>query len=411
MADYKGENLQISLVEETTWGKPVASYANARVFQTNDGSFNAERSSQESEARTPNAELGGARLGQTNVAGSFPVEIDPYNYKSLFESAFYGEFTKTGSPASLTGAAFSSSKVHQITIEVSPSDQTALGVTVGSAYRLHTITDSTLVQLSACVVLIGITSTTLTFFCPEQTLASVPSTTSDVVIDTVDTLRPSTTRKSFNAESILVAEDGVSRSRFMTSGAIVTGVEFDIPSEGNLKSTFSLIGSGFTESSDYKSFDPLLTNSSNAHSSLVPHTKHDPMVLQDGAIISDETDTRCMWLSGTVTIENGTQTYFVGCSYDAGGAFSGKFRVNVQYEALFRSEADYTAFKAEATSKLLLKFKVRNKEDMLMLYLPAFKATSYSINVSTGLVTATISGSAEVDPDSINSAILATYTV
>jgi hypothetical protein len=410
MTTFKGENSSISLIEETTWGVKLASYSGAKIFQNNDGTFNAERSALESEARTPNSELSGQRLGNTNVSGSFPVELDPTNYNHIFESVFYGRFTKSGSPVVLVDVLVSGPSLYNLEVETTSSEQTSLGAKIGDAYILSGIDTAGLQKFAEVMVLTGIGATSLTFFTPVQTEATLSAVLTDVTISPVDTLRPSKQRKSFNAEETLSGEDGTSTARFMTVGVISSGCELDLPSDNNIKATFSFIGSGKEASSDYNDFDSNLVNGEAAHTGVVDHIKNDPMVLQDGAIISEDSDIRCQWLSGSVTIENGTEAYFVGCSYDAAGANSGSFRVNLSYEALFESEEAYREFKKENSSKVLLKLNVRGTKNCLMLYLPAFKATSYVINNAKGLVTASITGSAEIDVDAVNSAILASYT-
>lgn len=410
MTTFKGDSSTLSLVvEDNGWGQPPTSYAGGKYMQTNDGTFNAERSALESEARTPNAELAGQRLGNTNVTGSFPVEIDPENYNELLESAFYGRFTESGTFVDLVTASIFSATKYQITVDVATGDQTTLGAKIGDAYLLTSIVLSEFQKYQGVAILLSKTSTDMTFFVPSQTEATVASQDTNLTITPVATLRPDKDRQSFNAEEILHGEDGVTEARFMTVGAVVSGVEFDIPADNTIKATFSFIGSGKNASSEYEDFDPTLTNNTTAHTSIVSHTKYNPLVLQDGAIISDTTDVRCQWLSGSVSIENGTEAFFTGCSYDAKGANSGKFRINLSYEALFESEAAYIAFKAENTSKVMLKLKVRDTDKCLVIYLPAFKPTSYTVNNSTGLVTASISGGAEVDPIAINSAIIASY--
>ena len=189
----------------------------------------------------------------------------------------------------------------------------------------------------------------------------------------------------------------------MTKGAVCSGLELDLPTEGKVLSTFSFVGSGKKASTEYASLGFGLSNltadsANGAHSNPVAHTASQPLVLQDGVIISTTSDVRCAWLSGSVTIENGTEPSFVGCSFDAKVMSSGKFVVNVSYEALFESEAAYVAFNNEVESELLLQLKTPSGQT-LGLYLPRFKASSYSMNNSTGLVTASISGSAIIDTD------------
>ena len=410
MSQFKGDNSTISLVvEDNGWGKAPSSYAGGKMLQNNDGTFNATRNALESEARTPNAELAGVRLGNKNVAGSFPVEVDPQNYSKLFESLFYGNFSTNGAEVVLTGVGVTSAAAYTLTIPVSAGEQSTLAAEIGSMYRLYDISENSLNKHEGVVVLVARTATNLTFMVPSQKLPTLLSTNTDVKIDKVPTLRPAKVSTSFNAEETLYSEDGSTTARFMTAGAVVSGASFDLPSEGTVKTTFSMIGADKLASKEYSSFDAALVDSQAAHTSVVKHTKYDPLVLQDGAIISNNADIRCRWLSGTVGIENGTEAFFVGCSYEAAGAISGKLRVTLNYEALFQSEDDYISFQQENDSKIMLKLKDRATEKCIVLYLPSFKATGYTINNATGLVTASVTGSAIVDPDSVNSIILGEY--
>jgi hypothetical protein len=408
---YKGDNSTISLLaEDNGWGKPPSTYSGAKYFQNNDGTFNATRNALESEARTPNAQLAGVRLGNSNVAGSFPVEVDPENYNKLFESLLYSEFTLTGTAQTLTAVSVTGT-LYSVTIPMTTGEQTALGAKVGNIYRLSGISAPAIQSLSGVVVLTGVTGTTATFMSPLQKLATLAATSTDITVNPVSTLRPAKTLKSFNAEETLFAEDGTTVARFMTAGAVVSGASFDLPSEGTVKTTFSMLGAGKRASAEYSKFDPTLTDSVAAHPAPAAHIKYDPMVLQDGAIISNSTDTRCIWVSGSLGIENGTSTFFTGCSYEAAGAISAKLRITLDYEALFQSEQDYINFQQENSAKIMLQLKDRATDKSLVLYLPAFKATGYTLNNATGLVTASITGSAVVDATSIDSFIMASYLV
>jgi hypothetical protein len=408
---FKGDNSTISLLEEDNgWGKPPSTYAGAKYFQNNDGTFNATRNALESEARTPNSQLAGVRLGNSNVAGSFPVEVDPENYNKLFESLLYSEFTTAGAAQTLTAVSVTGT-LYSVTIPLTSVEQTALGAKVGNIYRLSGISAAAIQGLVGVVVLTGVTGTTATFMSPLQKLATLAATPTDVTINPVSTLRPAKTLKSFNAEETLFAEDGTTVARFMTAGAVVSGASFDLPSEGTVKTTFSLLGAGKRASAEYEDFDPTLVNSTAAHASPTAHVKYDPLVLQDGAIISNSTDTRCIWVSGSLGIENGTSTFFTGCSYEAAGAISAKLRINLDYEALFQSEQDYINFQNENSAKIMLQLKDKATDKSLVLYLPSFKATGYTLNNATGLVTASITGSAIVDTASVDSFIMASYLV
>lgn len=411
MAVFKGDNSTISLVvEDQGWGKKPSTYTGGKFFQNNDGTFNATRGSLQSEARTPNAELAGVRLGNKNVAGSFPVEIDPENYNKLLESVFYGRFVKEGVAQVNASVNLTATKKYELTIPMTSQKQTALKVKVGNMYRLYGITESTLTHLNnAVVVLKSKTNAAITLYCAEQVLDTVNVTGTPISIEPVETLRPAKQSRSFNAEETLYGEDGQTTARFMTAGAVATSAAFDMPSDGTVKTTFSLIGSGKTASKEYQKFDPALTNGDAAHQSPAAHKKYDPMVLQDGKMISNETDTLCQLISGTITIENGTETHFVGCSYDAIAAVSGKLGVTLAYEALFQSEDDYIAFESEQAKSVMVKLKDRTTDKCLVIYMPSVRATAYNINNSTGLVTASITSSAVVDPEAVNSIIVGSY--
>lgn len=417
MAVFKGDNATISLVKETVWGKINTLVGNvmqnAKFFQSNDGTFNAERSALESEARTPNAELAGQRLGNTNVSGSFPVEIDPVNYSDIIESVFYGAFTSAGAATAIATSVLTGT-LYRLVIPMDNIDEGTIQPVAGNAYLLSGAVTTEIQALHGVHILESFDSAgdTMTFIVPEQTVVSFTAGATDVITVTpVESLRPGTTRTSFNAEETLIGEDGSTIARFMTVGAVASGAEIDLPADGTVKTTFSFIGSGKQANSEYSELDAGLVDGDSGHDTPTAHVKHDPLVLQDGVIIAGDKNVRCAWLSGSVNIENGTETFFVGCSYDAAGSNSGKFRVSVSYEALFESTDAYTEFKNEVTTSMVLRLNVRDSDNCILLYLPAFKATSYNVNVGTGLVTASISGSAEVDATAINSAILARYSV
>jgi len=410
MSVFKGDNSTISLVVESNgFGKPPTSYANGKMLQNNDGTFNATRNALESEARTPNAELAGLRLGNTQVAGTFPVELDPKNYAKLFESVFYGKFDDTGTEAD--GTNIVSTKKYEVTVSVTSVKQLALKAKIGNMYRLHTINTPALQVLHGVAVLVSKTSTTMTFLHPDQKLATISSAAVTMKIAAVDNLRPAKSLQSFNAEETIFSEDGTTQARFMTTGAIASGVAIDLPSEGLIKGSFSFIGAGHIPSAEYKKFDTNLTNSAAAHTSVIDHQKYSPLVLQDGAIISDGKDTLCQWLSGSINIENGAQTFFTGCSYEATGSFSGSFRVNISAEVLFESEQDYIDFESEKSSKMFLRLKDRTTDQCIALYIPALFKTNYTKNNGKGLVSASITAQAVIDTDSVNSMILAQYSV
>jgi hypothetical protein len=394
---FKGDNSTITLVEEDQgWAKPPSSYAGGKYFQNNDGSFDETRGTIESEARTPNAQLDSVRLGNKNVAGSFPVEIDPENYTALLESALYGEATLSGTDVTLTAASVSATKKFELVVPMLSGDQTTAGIAAGTIFNLTV--QAPLENLSDIAVVVSATATDVTFYCPAQKEATLAATAVDLIVEPVNNIRPDRNLKSFNAEEILYSEDGATIARFMTAGAVVSGVSFDLPSDASAKATFSMLASGKYASQEYTQFDPALTDSADAHTAVVPHVKYDPLVLQDGELISEGTNTRCIWMSGTVGIENGTETHFVGCDFDAIGTVSGKLRITLDYEALFQSEDDFVTFKNEMYNKVLLKLKDRASNKSLILYLPAFKATAYTLNnPNSGLVTASISGMATVD--------------
>ncbi len=407
---FKGENSTISLVEENNgWGKPPTNYAGGRFFQNNDGTFNATRNALQSEARTPNAELAGIRLGNRNVTGSFPVEIDPENYNQILESVFYGRFSNANVEHNLTGAALTSSAKFELEIPMSQAEITSLDVKVGDLVMIKDFSQEALQKLTGTVPIIAITSSAITVYCPDQMEATL-SETSDLTVKTVDVLRPAKSVRSFNAEETLYSEDGTTTARFMTAGVVASSAAFDMPSESTIKCTFSMLGSNKVAGSKYTEFDPSLTDNSPAHTSPMPHKKYDPMVLQDGKMISGDTNTLCQLISGGLTIENGTEVHFVGCSYDAAGAVSGKLTVNLNYEALFQSDADYIAFDSEKSKRVFLRLKDRNTNKCLAIYLPSVTTTAYNLNNSQGLVTASITASAVIDADAINSIIIGSYT-
>ncbi len=394
---FKSDLSTISLVEEDQgWGKPPSSYSGGKQFQTNDGSFDETRGTIESEARTPNAQLDSVRLGNKQVAGSFPTEIDPENYTALMESCLYGEAVFSGTDVALTGVSVSATKKFELVVPMVTADQTTAGVSVGTIFNL--VIGAPLEDVSDIAVVTGVTATDVTFYCPSQKSATLAATTADVTVEAVKNIRPDRKRKSFNAEETLYSEDGTATARFITAGATVSGISFDIPSDASCKATFSMLASGKYASQEYTKFDPALTNSQEAHTGVVSHVKYDPLVLQDGELTSELTNTRCIWMSGSVGIENGTETHFVGCDFDAIGTVSGKLRITLDYEALFQSEDDYVNFKNEMYNKVLLKLKDRASDKCLVMYLPAFKATAYTLNnPASGLVTASISGMATVD--------------
>lgn len=411
MPTFKGDTATTSyVVEDNGWGKPPTAYSGGKYLQSNDGTLNASRTALESEARTPNSQLAGSRLGNKNVAGSYPVEIDPENYKQLLESLFYGTFKTSGAAVTVSGASLSGG-LRRLVVPMSEVDESTLVPVVGNAYRLSGIVGTAAQQkMNGIHVMESFDDAgdTVTFIVPEQ-LEEPIALTSDITITPVDTLRPEKTRKSFNVEEILYGEDGTSRARFMSKGVIVSGGNFDIPADGTLKTTFSMLGSGIIPSAQYADFDATLTNSVNAHSAPAAHVKYQPLVVQDGEIIMGTSNTRCAWLSGGVNIENNTEMFFVGCSYDAGGATSGKFRVTLSAEVLFESEQDYINFDNEVVSDVVIRLNVRDSERCLLIYLPALKFSTYDKTVATGLVSASVTGVAEIDADTIDSITLASY--
>ncbi len=403
MATFKGDVSTISLKKEDAneWGKKPTAWTGAKVFQNNDGSFNAERGSIESEARNPSGGLSGFRLGQTNVSGSFPVEIDPTNYNDILESALYSSFSKAGAAQTTANSVSYECANYNLEIKTIASGKvTSLAPAVGKAYTIRIPATGTPILFNETCILKAATSTDLSFFSSSADI-SVTTGSSTILITPVGSMSAGTTRTSFNAEETLTS-DSTTFARFMTVGAVCSGFELDLPSDGKVVSTFSFVGSGKKASSEYSSlFDNTLANNTAAHTTPALHTASEPLVLQDGAIVAiDEngnaSDTRCAWLSGSVTIENGTEPSFVGCSFDAKVMSAGKFTVNVSYEALFESEAAYVAFNNETESEMLLQLKTPDGKT-LGLYLPRFKASSYTMNNSSGLVTASISGSAIID--------------
>ena len=407
---FKGDSATITLVEEDNgWGKPPSTYAGAKEFRTNDGSFEETRGTIESEARTANSQLAGMRLGNKNVAGSFPVEIDPENYNKLFESSLYGRFKTEGAAQTLTAAAVFATKPYEVRVPMTSGEKTDLGAKVGNFYQLSGISEAGLQNLEGVSVLSSVTPTEVVFYCINQSAAEITATNTDIIITPASTLRPSKQLLSFNAEESLFSEDGATTARFITAGCISSGFSLDIQGEASVKATFSMLGAGKHPSKLYEKFDTNLTNGDAAHTSIVPHVSYDPLVIQDGAIISGEDNIRCEWISGTLNVENGTEPTFVGCSFDAIGSVSGQLRITVEYEALFQSEDDFIRFQTEDSAKLLLKLKDRATDKSLFVYLPNLKLSAYTPNVSTGLVTANISGSAIIDPDAIDSIIMGTF--
>lgn len=403
---FKSDLSTITLVEEDNgWGKPPTSYAGGKQFQTNDGSFDETRGTIESEARTPNAQLDSVRLGNKQVSGSFPVELDPENYTALIESCLYGEALLSGTDVPLTAVEVSATKKFELVVPMTSGEQTTAGISVGTIFNL--VIGAPLASVSDIAVVVSATATDVTFYCPSQKEVTLAATAVDVTVETIENIRPDRQLKSFNAEEILYSEDGTATARFMTAGATVSGISFDLPSDASCKATISMLASGKYASQEYTDFDTNLTNNQDAHTAVVPHNKYDPLVLQDGELISEGTNTRCIWMSGTVGIENGTETHFVGCDFDAIGTVSGKLRITLDYEALFQSEDDYVNFKNEMYNKVLLKLKDRASDKSLIIYLPAFKATAYTLNNPTsGLVTASISGMATVDQAAGDSIII-----
>lgn len=410
MAIYKGDNSTITLIPETTYAKPISSYTGAKVLQNNDGTFNATRNALESEARTPNAELAGVRLGNKQVAGTFPVELDPENYSALFESVFYGRFANAGTEQAITNAAMTVTKKYELTLAMTSTQQDNLQLTVGNLYRLHSIKESSSQRLHGVMVCLSRAATTATFMHVDQKETTWSQTT-DFTVAPVNNLRPAKQLKSFNAEETIFSEDGNSdnTARFMSTGCIASGVSIDLPSEGIVTGSFSFIGSNHITNEQYKDFDSNLKTDRAAHTSTVAHTRYDPLVLQDGAMISNNSDTLCQIMSGSISIENGAQTFFTGCSYEARGSFSGSFRVNVDMEVLFEGEDAYRSFENEESTRMQLKLKDRNSDSCLVLYIPSLRKTGYTKNNGKGLVSASITASAVVDPASVNSMILGQY--
>lgn len=407
---FKGENSTISLVEENNgWGKPPTNYAGGRFFQNNDGTFNATRNALQSEARTPNSELSGVRLGNRNVSGSFPVEIDPENYNQILESVFYGRFTNDQVEQVVTGATLTSGAKFELEIPMLQAEITNLGCKVGDLVMIKDFSNADLEPLTGAVPVIAVGTTSITVYCPDQLEDSL-NATSNVTVETIDVLRPAKTVRSFNAEETLYSEDGATAARFMTAGVVASSAAFDMPSDNTVKCTFSMLGSNKIAGSQYTKFDPTLVDGSAAHTSPVAHKKYDPLVLQDGKMISGESNTLCQLISGDITIENGTEVHFVGCSFDAAGAVSGKLTVNLNYEALFQSDADYVAFDSEKSKRVFLRLKDRNTNKCLAIYLPSVTTTAYNVNNSQGLVTASITASAVIDAEAINSIIIGSYT-
>ena len=409
MATFKGENSTISLKEEDNgYAQPLTDYTGAKVFQNNSGSFQPSRNSLESEARTPNAELSGQRLGNKNNSASFPVEIDATNYDSVWESCLYSTLAATGSAVTSSGIAVTSTSAYTANLAILDADQATVGITIGDAFQLSAVSESSITsQLEGFAVVTAIDTDLVTFYLPQQTATTISSITSDITVTPVRNMRPAKTRKSFNAEETLIAEDGTTTARFMSTGAIVSGMSIDLPSEGILTATTSFVASNYIPSADYATFDTNLTNSSAAHTATVAHETQEPLVLQDGAIISDSNDIRCQWISGTVNIENNTEPFFTGCNYEARGAISGAFRVTLSYEALFESEEDFRSFENETTSRVFLRLKDRSSDKSILIYLPRFKRTAYTLTNDTGLVTASVEGTALIEDATGNSLVLA----
>ncbi len=412
---YKADNSTVSLLPEATWGVAPVDYSLGRILQNNEGSFGLARNALESEARTANAELGGVRLGNTNVSGNFMVEFDPCNYEHLVESLFYSTFSVATGTITLDGVdqvSVSSASNYTLDIPFTPANMTTLGdLAIGDPVRLSGISDAGLVGLEGICTIVAVSPTILTILVPTQHDASVPSTATDLTLSEVQMMRPAKTRSSFNAEETLFHENGTDIARFMTVGAVVSSADFELPSEGNIKSTFSFIGSGKKPSAEYTDYDSNLTNGQAAHTNPTPHDVRSPLVLQDGAIISATSDIRCVWMSGNITVENGTEPFYTGCSFDAQGVNSGKFRVNVSYEALFGSEQDFIDFQNETSHQIMVRLKDRLTEESFTIFLPSFKMTGYEINNSTGLVTASVTGVAEVDETTVNSIVVGRYIV
>lgn len=413
MATFKGDNSLTSLApEDNGFAKPLTSYDGvAKLMQNNDGTFNSTRNALESEARTSNAELAGVRLGNKQIAATFPIELDPLNQNKLWESVLYGRFDNTGTPQSLTGVNVSAAKPYNMKVPLTLGEQSALGLKIGNMYHLGGISVGDLTHLEGVVVAIESNTSSVTFMNPNQTEASITATASDITVTPVNTLRPDKQVQSFNAEETIFAEDGSETARFMTTGVVASGVSVELPSEGLITGSFSFIGSNHIASKKYEDFDNTLTNEVAAHTNVIDHTRFDPLVLQDGAIISDNSNTLAQWLSGSISIENGVQTYFTGASYEARGSFSGSLRLTATYEVLFESEDDYLAFEAETSSKMMLKLKERNSENCLVIYVPNLKRTAYTKNNGKGLVSASVTATAVIDTTAANSFVIGQYNV
>lgn len=409
MAVYKNENTTVSLLpEDNGYALAPSTYAGAKAFQVNSGTFNASRNALESQARTPNAELAGVRLGNKQVAGSFPVEIDPKNYQHLLESLFYGRFTAAGTEVALTAVDLSATKAYELVIPMTSGEQTTLGASIGDPVRIHSA-DTDIAELEGGAVLVSATGTDITLMVPDQNDPAFSKLGANLTVAPMQVLRPAKQELSFNAEESLFAEDGVEESRFMTTGAIVSGGSFEMPSEGLITTTFSFIGSAQLVSAQYSVFDPALTDSTAAHTAVVPHTKYDPMVLQDGAIVDDKGEVLCQLLSATLNIENGAQTFYTGCSYEARGAFSGDFAVTLDTEVLFQSEQDYIDFESEESRNLLIRLNVRDSDECIVINIPSLRKVDYQRNDGDGLVTANVTARAVVSDTATNSLILGVY--
>tara|TARA_Y100000310_G_C20671823_1_gene810715 strand:- start:465 stop:1700 length:1236 start_codon:yes stop_codon:yes gene_type:complete len=407
MATFKGENSTISLKAETEFAKPLADYSGAKVFQNNSGSFQSSRNSLESEARTPNAQLSGQRLGNRSVTASFPLEVDAVNYGQIFESCLYSDLVTEGAAVDVTSQPLTALAKHSYTVVLTAGEQTTLALREGMMFLVSAVSTSVADSTNGYVVVTNVVGTTVTFFAPQQTQDNFAAISSDLTITPVAQMRPAKTRTSFNAEETLTAEDGTTTARFMTTGAVVSGVALELPSEGLITATPSFVASNYIASSDYEDFDTNLTNSAAAHTSVTAHSTQEPMVLQDGVIISDTDDIRCQWVSGNITIENGTETFYTGCKYEANGAISGELRVSLSYEALFQSEEDFRSFESETTSKVLLQMKDRSSGKSILMYLPKMKRTEYTLTNDKGLVTASVTGTALIDDGVGDSLVLA----
>ena len=405
MTVFKGNNLQISIVEEDEWGKGVtAGYSGGKKFRTKGGSFTVDRGTIESELRSPNAELSSVRLGNKGVVATFPVDLDTQNYGLLFESLFSDRFTTQGSRIALTGKSLSASGIYQLTIDSDTTEQATWGAIAGNFYELTSIDGSGLSIYEGTVVIAEVTATEVTFMCPEQKAASVSSVTTGITIRALPSLRKGTEGLSFNAEETMVSEDGNTTVRFMSPGATVSGLALSIPQEGIIEASFSMIASNKIASADYPAFDSNLTASSAAHTGVVDHIRQEGMVIQDGSIVSDTADVRCIWMSGSLNIENGADVFYAGCSYGAAGLTTQNFRATLEYELMFQSEASFRAFEAEDDSKLFLRLKDRISQLGYLVYLPALKGTNFTINAETGTVTVNYTGAAQIS-DAIGNSI------